>query len=166
LAGVRKAARESKELKFTALLHHVTVDLLRDSFRSLKRKAAPGGAGEFGNAIRGPLGSTVVPTADFGFMALITRWRTKSHTSNVYEKSLRKNCGGSSLARKGQSQSRSPHPAQRGSLQHYEQPGADDRNSAFWNTWVPCGRSAGITSHAVHLARTVDTTGAVTTWPS
>ena len=42
LAGVRKAARESRELKFTALLHHVTVDLLRESFRSLKRKAAPG----------------------------------------------------------------------------------------------------------------------------
>ena len=42
LAGVRKAARENKELKFTALLHHLTVDLLRESFRSLKRKAAPG----------------------------------------------------------------------------------------------------------------------------
>ena len=42
LAGVRKVAREHKEIKFTALLHHVTVDLLRDSFSSLKRKAAPG----------------------------------------------------------------------------------------------------------------------------
>jgi hypothetical protein len=42
LAGVRKAAREHKEMKFTALLHHVTIDLLRDSFGSLKRKAAPG----------------------------------------------------------------------------------------------------------------------------
>src|ERR1700679_658882 len=42
LAGVRKAAREHKEMTFTALLHHVTVDLLRDSFGSLKRKAAPG----------------------------------------------------------------------------------------------------------------------------
>jgi hypothetical protein len=42
LAGVRKAAKEHKEMKFTALLHHVTVDLLRDSFSSLKRKAAPG----------------------------------------------------------------------------------------------------------------------------
>ena len=41
-AGVRKVAREHKEMKFTALLHHVTVDLLRDSFSSLKRKAAPG----------------------------------------------------------------------------------------------------------------------------
>ena len=37
LAGVRKAARENKEMKFTALLHHLTVDLLRESFYSLKR---------------------------------------------------------------------------------------------------------------------------------
>jgi RNA-directed DNA polymerase len=42
LAGVRKVARENKEIKFTALLHHLTVDLLRESFYSLKRKAAPG----------------------------------------------------------------------------------------------------------------------------
>jgi RNA-directed DNA polymerase len=42
LADVRKAARDSKEMKFTALLHHLTVDLLRESFYSLKRKAAPG----------------------------------------------------------------------------------------------------------------------------
>jgi RNA-directed DNA polymerase len=42
LRGVRKAARENKDTKFTALLHHVTVDLLRESFYALKRKAAPG----------------------------------------------------------------------------------------------------------------------------
>ncbi len=42
LMGVRKAAREHKETKFTALLHHLTVDLLRESFYALKRKAAPG----------------------------------------------------------------------------------------------------------------------------
>ena len=42
LAGVRQAARENKEMKFTALLHHLNVDLLRESFYSLKRKAAPG----------------------------------------------------------------------------------------------------------------------------
>ena len=42
LAGVRKVAKESKEAKFTALLHHLTVDLLRESFYALKRKAAPG----------------------------------------------------------------------------------------------------------------------------
>jgi len=42
LAGVRKAAKENKEMKFTALLHHLTIDLLRESFYSLKRKAVPG----------------------------------------------------------------------------------------------------------------------------
>jgi group II intron reverse transcriptase/maturase len=42
LADVRKAARDNKEMRFTALLHHLTVDLLRESFYSLKRKAAPG----------------------------------------------------------------------------------------------------------------------------
>ena len=58
LAGVRKAARENKEMRFTSLLHHVSVDLLRASFYSLKRKAAPGVDGvtwqeyEFGLADR------------------------------------------------------------------------------------------------------------------
>jgi len=42
LRGVREAARRDKKQKFTALLHHVTVDLLRDSYNSLKRQAAPG----------------------------------------------------------------------------------------------------------------------------
>jgi group II intron reverse transcriptase/maturase len=41
-AGVRKAAKEHRERKFTAWLHHFTVDLLRESFYALKRKAAPG----------------------------------------------------------------------------------------------------------------------------
>src|SRR6202521_1560950 len=42
LDGVRKVARERKQERFTALLHHLNVDLLRDSFYALKRKAAPG----------------------------------------------------------------------------------------------------------------------------
>jgi len=42
LGGVREAARRDKKQKFTALLHHVTVGLLRDSYHSLKRYAAPG----------------------------------------------------------------------------------------------------------------------------
>src|SRR6185312_6056459 len=42
LCGVRKAATERKQEKFTALLHHLTVDLLRDSFYALQRRAAPG----------------------------------------------------------------------------------------------------------------------------
>jgi RNA-directed DNA polymerase len=42
LNGVRKAAKDRKQERFTALLHHMSVDLLRDSFFALKRKAAPG----------------------------------------------------------------------------------------------------------------------------
>ena len=42
LNGVRQAARERKQERFTALLHHLTADLLRDSFFALQRKAAPG----------------------------------------------------------------------------------------------------------------------------
>ncbi len=42
LVGVREAARRDKRQKFTSLLHHVTIDLLGDSYNSLKRKAAPG----------------------------------------------------------------------------------------------------------------------------
>jgi len=42
LQRVREAARQDKRARFTTLLHHVTVDLLRDSFYALKRLAAPG----------------------------------------------------------------------------------------------------------------------------
>jgi len=40
-----QAARENKEIRFTALLHHLTIELLRESFYSLKRKTAPGADG-------------------------------------------------------------------------------------------------------------------------
>jgi len=42
LERVREAAKKDGKLKFTALLHHVSIDLLRESYYSLKRKAAPG----------------------------------------------------------------------------------------------------------------------------
>ena len=42
LSGVRRVARERKQERFTALLHHVTVNLLRGSFDALKKNAAPG----------------------------------------------------------------------------------------------------------------------------
>ena len=42
LLGVRKAAKRERKTRFTALLHHVTVPLLLDSFYALKRDAAPG----------------------------------------------------------------------------------------------------------------------------
>jgi group II intron reverse transcriptase/maturase len=42
LSGVRRVAKEKKQERFTTLLHHVTIDLLRESFASLKKQAAPG----------------------------------------------------------------------------------------------------------------------------
>src|SRR5271167_4374542 len=42
LGRVRRAARQRKKEKFTALLHHISVDTLRTAFYALKRKAAPG----------------------------------------------------------------------------------------------------------------------------
>ena len=42
LERVRRTAKEDKQVRFTALLHHLTVELLRESFLSLKRTAAPG----------------------------------------------------------------------------------------------------------------------------
>lgn len=42
LPGVREAARQDQRMRFTALLHHVTVERLRASFFALKRDAAPG----------------------------------------------------------------------------------------------------------------------------
>ena len=42
LDRVRHAARLRKKERFTALLHHITVDTLRTAFYALRRKAAPG----------------------------------------------------------------------------------------------------------------------------
>ena len=42
LERVREAAKQRKKERFTALLHHVTVDLLKDAYFWLKREAAPG----------------------------------------------------------------------------------------------------------------------------
>ena len=45
LGRVRQAARARKKERFTALLHHISIDLLRLSFYALKRSAAPGADG-------------------------------------------------------------------------------------------------------------------------
>jgi RNA-directed DNA polymerase len=42
LDRIREAARRDKNLRFTSLMHHITVDLLRDSFKALKRDVVPG----------------------------------------------------------------------------------------------------------------------------
>src|SRR5215472_10919453 len=42
MARIRQAAKLRKKERFTSLLHHVSVDLLRLSFFELKKNAAPG----------------------------------------------------------------------------------------------------------------------------
>ena len=42
LPGVREVARKEKRTRFNALLHHVDIELLRESYYALKRAAAPG----------------------------------------------------------------------------------------------------------------------------
>src|ERR1700688_3490727 len=42
LDRVRHAARQRKKERFTALFHHITIELLRLSFFAIKRDAAPG----------------------------------------------------------------------------------------------------------------------------
>jgi group II intron reverse transcriptase/maturase len=46
LGRVRRVAKQDKEVRFTALLHHVTPDRLRAAFLALRRDAAPGVDGE------------------------------------------------------------------------------------------------------------------------
>ena len=61
LGRVRQAARARKKERFTALLHHISIDLLRLSFYALKRSAAPGVDGvtwkDYGAALEGNLQS-------------------------------------------------------------------------------------------------------------
>ena len=42
LDRVRQAAKARKKERFTALLHHVNVELLKEAYFWLKRNAAPG----------------------------------------------------------------------------------------------------------------------------
>jgi len=42
LERIRKVAKERKKEKFTALFHHISVDLLEEAFYELKENAAPG----------------------------------------------------------------------------------------------------------------------------
>src|SRR5258708_2244907 len=42
LDRVRQVARRDRDVRFTALLHHVTVDRLREAYRAIRPGAAPG----------------------------------------------------------------------------------------------------------------------------
>ena len=59
LEHVRQAAKKNGKLQFTALLHHVTIERLREGYQSLKKQAAPGVDGmrweEYGSDLEGRL---------------------------------------------------------------------------------------------------------------
>ena len=57
LERVREAAKQRKKERFTALLHHVTVDLLKDAYSWLKREAAPGVDGRTWQSLQAEPGS-------------------------------------------------------------------------------------------------------------
>ena len=59
LERVREAARRDSRIQFTSLFHHITVDLLRESYQKLNPKAAPGVDdvtwAEYGNGLESQL---------------------------------------------------------------------------------------------------------------
>jgi RNA-directed DNA polymerase len=59
LGRVRQVARKDREVRFTALLHHVTVDRLREAYRAIRPGAAPGVDGvtwqDYGSELEGNL---------------------------------------------------------------------------------------------------------------
>ena len=59
LERVRAAARESRTERFTNLMHHINVTMLRESYKALNRKAASGDDGiswsQYGEGLKGKL---------------------------------------------------------------------------------------------------------------
>jgi hypothetical protein len=62
LSGVREAAKKRRQEQISALLHHVSVELLRDSYYALKRQAAPGVDGVTWPEYPRPVWSTSMPS--------------------------------------------------------------------------------------------------------
>lgn len=77
LARVRKLAKEQPKLRFTALMHHLTLDLLRQSYFWLKRNAAPGIDGvtweTYGEGLEGRLADLHARVHRGAFRALPSR---------------------------------------------------------------------------------------------
>lgn len=79
LERIRQVARTRKKEQFTALLHHVNIDLLRLAYFELKRKAAPGVDGltwdEYGVDLEGNLASLHARVHRGAYRALPSRRR-------------------------------------------------------------------------------------------
>jgi len=64
LDGVREAARKGRDVRFTALMHHITPDLLTESFMDLKRSAAAGVDGVTWDAYESGLAEKIAALCD------------------------------------------------------------------------------------------------------
>ena len=59
LTSVREVARRRKDVQFTALLHHITISLLKESYYALKRQSATGLDGVTWHAYQENLGGNL-----------------------------------------------------------------------------------------------------------
>ena len=77
LGRVRQVARKDREVRFTALLHHVTVDRLREAYRAISPNAAPGVDGvtwrDYGRDLEGNLEDLHARVHRGAFRAMPTR---------------------------------------------------------------------------------------------
>jgi len=86
LGRVREVAREDREARFTALLHHVTVDRLRAAFWAIRPKArAGGGRGDMGGLPARVGGQTQRPARTAAHRALLG----ETITAGVYPEGRR-----------------------------------------------------------------------------
>lgn len=125
LAGVRKAARERKEMKFTALLHHLTVTLLRDSFYALKRKGCSGGGRRHVAGVRSRVGRSARRSAQPG--------SPRRFSSAAIEKGVHSETGRTATAARGCGAGGQDCSTGRG---HHPQPDLRGRFSGFL-IWLP-----------------------------
>jgi hypothetical protein len=83
LERVRKAAKQRKKERFTALFHHLTINLLRLSFFALKRDAAPGADGVTWQDYEAKIGVTQIAQRLGVSPATLYRYIPAARTANT-----------------------------------------------------------------------------------
>ena len=85
LERIRKVARERKKERFTALLHHITIDWLSEAFIELKRDAAPGIDGLTWRTYEADLDRNLTDLHDLHYALDLwaARWRRREATGDM-----------------------------------------------------------------------------------
>jgi hypothetical protein len=87
LSGLRRnthrLARERKQERFAALLHHVTVSLLKESFDALKKNAAPRVDAVTGARSAGPASAGRAPGRGVPSKLLRISWGIRSNAKGI-----------------------------------------------------------------------------------